>query len=503
MKLIGVTGSGSTVVQTPVIIYEEAESLAREEQIVLVSDTRRELNYLAVLRNVKRYEPFLTSYRRTSYVDNPDLVDSGTLPYTTAHARLIGVIEGKMLNEVTLPPNPGSKVYVVESPRDLELELGKGLIIGSHKYSGIEIPLDPSAIFYHVAVIGATGTGKSRLTKALIDSILDRTSYSLIVFDHSGVDYTMYYPDHVVSASKIILDAATISDLILDKTGLDVRTYEPYVTLTTLLYMYTNIKGEVMTTGGLSRQQLLKLLEISSQIDFKKFMEEVASNPIEWDINEYKSLAFSVVDALRSSGRESVKIRLSIAIDLKLGSEFFKSLSERHLLPIHLVNRALEDKLVIVDLSGEDPVVKKYVVYAIMNELWRRIEISRKRIDTVVIVDEAHNYACRYCGSTQRIIARTAREGRKWGVGVVLVSQRAVDLDPEIRGNINTWIFSKLQTPSDYNEISAYMDLAGISEASLSVLGRREFYVAGLMNPLKTPILLRVRDVGDPGRARR
>ncbi|MMZ70242.1 hypothetical protein D1872_332390 [compost metagenome] len=56
-------------------------------------------------------------------------------------------------------------------------------------------------------------------------------------------------------------------------------------------------------------------------------------------------------------------------------------------------------------------------------------------------------------------------------------------------------MFSKLQTPGDFNELKGYMDLSGISENTLAILGKREFFVAGLMNPLRIPILIKVRTV--------
>ena len=39
------------------------------------------------------------------------------------------------------------------------------------------------------------------------------------------------------------------------------------------------------------------------------------------------------------------------------------------------------------------------------------------------------------------------------------------------------------------------MDLAGLTEASLAQLGEREFFVAGLINPLRRPLLLKVKEV--------
>ena len=184
-----------------------------------------------------------------------------------------------------------------------------------------------------------------------------------------------------------------------------------------------------------------------------------------------------------------------MAIDIKLGDSFFKSLSERDLLPSDIVSIARERKLVVVDLSSEDLIVKRYIVASIIREVWRLIEELREPVNMIVVVDEAHNYACRYCGEAGSAIARIAREGRKWRFGLILATQRIIDIDTEIRGNINTWLFSKLQTPGDYDQLKGFINLGGIREETLTILGRREFFLAGLGNPLKIPILIEVRRV--------
>jgi len=507
LQLVGIVGSGSTVTYVPVIVWDRVEHLAKEEQLVIIDDGKRGIKYLGILRNARRYEPFLSAYRRTSYVDNPALADAGTLPHTSAYAALVGTLEPRSIGEVQLPPNPGSKIYIVEGAADLGISLGEGLIIGSHKYSGIEVPLDPYWLPYHLAVVGATGTGKSRLVKALIDEVLAKTEYSMIVFDHTGLDYARFYPDRVVKASRVVLDVSLITDLMLERSGLDARTYDPYFITAVLYYVYRELppelRAEVFGSESSTAQRglvssgrgsdLRNFLSKLDRVDYEKLMAVMSRSPVEWSRERFKEAVGEIARSF--STKESVRVRLGVAVDIKLGEGFFRSLSSRDLLPSGIVDEALKKRLVVVDLSTEELVIRRYVIASVVSELWRRIEVSRKPVNTVVVVDEAHNYACRYCGGAKSAIGRIAREGRKWGLGAVLVTQRIIDLDPDIRGNINTWFFSKLQTPSDFSELSGYMNLAGISEQSLAVLGSREFYVAGLMNPLRIPVLIRVREV--------
>ncbi len=81
------------------------------------------------------------------------------------------------------------------------------------------------------------------------------------------------------------------------------------------------------------------------------------------------------------------------------------------------------------------------------------------------------------------------------GLSLIVASQRiARDVRASVRANLGTVFFSRLSAQGDLREIAAYMDLADVSESTLAQLGTREFFVAGLMNPLRKPILIRVRD---------
>ncbi len=143
--------------------------------------------------------------------------------------------------------------------------------------------------------------------------------------------------------------------------------------------------------------------------------------------------------------------------------------------------------------------MKRHIVASIIERVWRDIEETRERQDLIIVVDEAHNYACQSgCYPSSQAIERVAREGRKWGLGLVLASQRMIDIGTDIRGNINTYFFSRLQTPGDFDALAGVIDLGGLSESSLSLLDKREFFFAGLGNPLKYPLLMKVREVEEP-----
>ena len=518
-KLIGVVGSGSTSAYVPVIVYEKAEGKVKEESLVVIDDRGRGHKYLAILRYLRRLEPFLNPWQRTSYVDEPSLVDSGTYPHTTGYAYLVGVvgIDGK-LRIPSIPPNPGSKVYILESSDSLRLDLGNGLIIGYHKYSNIEIPINTEALRHHIMVVGATGSGKSRLVVALIREVLSKTSWKVLVFDHSGLDYIPFFRNNVIKASSLVLDPILIADSMVRITygSSSDRYINEYFTLATLIYMLCgsldlcsdediiklgrkadkllSIKGacsSIMSVCRVSNEGIIE--KVTEHIDVDSLLKLISISKFKWDKECFKRILTSIANSL--GARRGTLVRLSVITDLWLGDSFFDKLSDRYMLPNDVIDRLERDRLVVIDLSSEDIHVRRYVIAVLLKYLWEVIDYSKTPANTLVVIDEAHHYACRNCKPSLDQIIRTAREGRKWGLGLVLATQRAIDIDTDVRNNINTLLFSKLQTPSDYEHISSFMSLAGLKQEYLHLLERREFFLAGLGNPLRIPILIRVVDV--------
>jgi DNA helicase HerA-like ATPase len=154
--------------------------------------------------------------------------------------RIIGEIVSGRVEASTIPPTPRSKVYLVESPSDLRIDMGSGLLIGVHKYSGLEMPMKPEALKYHLAVVGTTGTGKSRLVKALVDEVLDKTSWSVIIFDHTGMDYVPYWHEKTVRADEIVLDIDTITEGLRATLSSVERLVEEYVPLALVRFILCN-----------------------------------------------------------------------------------------------------------------------------------------------------------------------------------------------------------------------------------------------------------------------
>ena len=455
-----------------------------------------------VLRKIHRLEPYLRKRVKIGIEEFPEVIDKiEKLTYTNvvviplAQLKTEGENITDIRRDVTYVPFPGSKVYKIKDG-DLISKLllktikngRKPIVLGNHKYSEkIEIPLDPSYIQYHIGVFAATGLGKSRLVKVLIDEIIEKTEYAAIVFDHTGMDYAPFYPDSTIRSYEIELDPMGIADFFLKKLRLNPQYYSTY----------------------------MEAFAIELKKHLEKFRRELQSNQNDSQI--LKQIRSEMTDILkRTAGKLGAKFETQRNLEERMKYFIDENILEKMLLHrkytahdiIKLAKEKKKDnKPLVIDLSFEETLeMKRSIVGNIIEAGWKWIfernfsslEKKYKPINLVIVIDEAQNYAWR-SGYCQEQIERIAREGRKWKYSLIIVSQRlARSVDPDIRANINTVFFSKLNQTSDLREIQDFADITGIELSNLAQLVPREFYVAGLMNPLRKPIVIKVREVEEP-----
>ncbi len=500
MREIGVVTSNARISSAPILIYKDAEHLAKEESLVIIKDAKFIKTYLGVLRWLSKYDPLLTHTQRAAIIERPELAEESIdLPFEASFIKILGEVVNGRLKPPTSPPTPRSKVCIIESSKDLQLDLGYGLEIGVHKYSGLTIPLNLEALRYHIAVVGTTGTGKSRLVKALIDEVIDKTNWKIVVFDHTGMDYVRYYSsEKIVDAEEIAIDIDTISQGLANVMSSIRELIENYLPITLLYYMLCiDAKKDFKRCLNQNDEQILNFLN-SSTIDIDR-VEELILNTSKnslWNADNIAYIARLVSIALGARGATPEKLSLYIKI---YGRRYIDRLNRARYRVADIIDMVYRNRIVVIDLSIVETEVRRVIVKGVLSKIWEIVEKTRKPQNILVVIDEAHNYACdRGCYPSNTMIEKTLREGRKWGIGTILASQRVVDFSPDVRNNINTVFFSRLQTPYDFQQLQNFIDLAGIGTETLSLLETREFFFAGLGNPLKYPMLIQVKIVGEP-----
>lgn len=120
----------------------------------------------------------------------------------------------------------------------------------------------------------------------------------------------------------------------------------------------------------------------------------------------------------------------------------------------------------------------------------------RREFPLLLVVEEAHAYIPRAGGTrydgTRRSMERIAKEGRKYGVGLGVVSQRPHELSETVLSQCGTFICLRLANPDDQSYVRELVpDAESELVDVLPALGRGEAMVMGEAVPLPTRVRIR------------
>jgi len=156
--------------------------------------------------------------------------------------------------------------------------------------------------------------------------------------------------------------------------------------------------------------------------------------------------------------------------------------------------------LKIIDISGLPNEVAG-VLNSMIARLLFQFKLSEYRAEreqnpVLLICEEAHRYVpnsgeAQY-REAQSAIRRIAKEGRKYGIGLMLVSQRPSDVESTVLSQCNTWVVLKLNNSNDKNFVSSYMPDNNANLVNvLSSLNSREAVVVG--EAISMPSRIKIR----------
>jgi hypothetical protein len=153
--------------------------------------------------------------------------------------------------------------------------------------------------------------------------------------------------------------------------------------------------------------------------------------------------------------------------------------------------------ITILDLSGIPTSVQSQIVGTLLRVIYdflfwaRDIPEGGRERPVLVILEEAHAYLNERDQAALTAVKRIAKEGRKYGIGMMLVSQRPSEIDSTILSQCGTLLAMRLTNSTDRQHISgsAMDSLSAIFDA-LPVLRTGEAIIVGeaVSLPLRTVI---------------
>lgn len=154
-------------------------------------------------------------------------------------------------------------------------------------------------------------------------------------------------------------------------------------------------------------------------------------------------------------------------------------------------NDLFEDKnICIIQIGSVNKEIKEVIPSLISNMIYD-IKVENKgnlEVDSIIniVIDEAHNLLAtnkeqsELYGNSLKVFEKIIKEGRKFGVFLMIASQRPSDISNTITSQLQNYFIHKLVNPNDIEKIRktvAYMDENSLN--MVTVLGAGECIISG------------------------
>ena len=371
----------------------------------------------------------------------------------------------------------------------------------------------------HTAVLGSTGSGKSGAVAAIIHSILERgkeegyaswTPQIVILDPHN--EYGKAFPEK--DCKRLSTDESTLSLpywlLDLDETiGLLIGKTEHAATSQSNI-----VKNALLTARMTAARDTLHLDPMKLTVDSP--IPYIIGDPSGLDVfgeldgTKYGIGFVGAINAQRPANKNKNDHEDYNKVLRKLDSLIKDERLAFMMRPWDgandpfpgVLSQLLGDggPLRIVDVSGVPNEVAGTASAAIARTLfslkvWQTVP-EREASPVLLVCEEAHRYvpnsgAAQY-EAAQEAIRRVAKEGRKYGIGLMLVSQRPSEVEATVLSQCNSWIVLRITNESDREHVRGMLpdSMAGLTKM-LSGLRRQEAIFVGQAAMLPSRIMIR------------
>ncbi|QEA58258.1 ATP-binding protein [Leuconostoc koreense] len=326
--------------------------------------------------------------------------------------------------------------------------------------------LDGNKFFQkHAAIVGSTGSGKSWTVATLLEKASKLNYDNIIVFDIHGE----YYP--LAEGKEKIADKLSL--------GRDSDFQLPYWLLnrSELLSMFVD-HGDNDAPNQISRftKHILDLKKQSIKCD--EFNDITVDSPIPFNIkNVVELLKKDDEDMIPTSGSRTKKgiwngklTRFISRLETKMNDARYgfmfnpkeETMEPSWLLEFYssLLSNNIERKgIKIIDLSEVPSDILPTVTGTLARLLFdfQSWTLSSDRTPVAILADEAHLYIPQNGNSSEkqatRNFERISKEGRKYGMSLVIVSQRPSEVNATVLSQASNFVVLRLNNESDKNRI--------------------------------------------------
>lgn len=316
--------------------------------------------------------------------------------------------------------------------------------------------LDPNRFFgKHIAVLGSTGSGKSCTVSSILQKVASLQDTNIIILDIHN-EYGAAFPtgSNRIDITELELPFWLMNFEELREIFIDEREESAASQITVF-------KDLILTSKKAKNPSLANTLTVDTPVYFD--LAEVRAKMQFFDTEKITGLGAGV----REGPFYGQFTRFLVRLDSKLNDtryafmfkpkKYTQSESIKDLLA-KIFGSDGSAKVTILDMSGVPFDVVNIIVSLLARitfdfNFWNA---NRRNFPILLVFEEAHNYlpaAKEGSQSARKTVERIAKEGRKYGVSCMIVSQRPAEVSETILSQCNNYVILRITNPVDQNYI--------------------------------------------------
>jgi len=336
----------------------------------------------------------------------------------------------------------------------------------------------------HLAILGTTGTGKSCTTALILRSILERNPAAHIVLLDPHNEYATAFSEwaEVISPRNMqlpfwLLNFEEVVEVLISDPSrkAEIEILQELIPIAKARYSAGRARDNQPMRRAMPEQARFtvdtpvpyRISDLTGLID-----ERMGKLENRRDLSPYRQLR-TRIDSISQDGRYGFMFG-----SLTVYDGMTQVLSRIFRVPVN------DKPITIVELTGLPTEIINVVVSVLARMTFDFAHWSEGKVPLTLVCEEAHRYvpAADHLGfePCKRAIAKIAKEGRKYGVALCIVSQRPAEVDPTILSQCNTVFALRMSNDRDQEIVtSAITDTGSGLLEFLPSLGQREALAFG------------------------
>jgi DNA helicase HerA-like ATPase len=453
--------------------------------------------------------------------DPVDSVISMSREMITATCTVVGVQRDGRLEPPKYPVQPAGQVYIPPSDEIEAFLVGdtpehRRLYLGTERGNkDVRVYVDGHMVVSrHLAVLASTGAGKTVATRKLLEELMVK-GYPILIFDPHG-DYsglhiakhtkvTTYLPEIHLADEDSDLVVAYVSGL-----SREVLTAPQASFLSAVAEVFStaaNATKAAAIVREMGLPPLVKKLDRYHFFAYAEFADRIRDFKAENDRAQLPKELLDIAGGLnvqsgtaQAVGRQCAKSGKQFSRMVQSNKKFSRKATA---LPgaKGLSEIIAKGAVAIVSLEGYSDELRQALVARVLEQLLTD-RINEKVPRFLTVIEEAHNFIPNRIDGTDApslpIIKQIATEGRKYGMGLVFISQRPSRIDATVLSQANSYLVLRIVNPNDQKYIRDVVETMGEDEArTLPNLNTGEALLSGSFT--RIPVMVKVeasRSVG-------